>query len=33
LWLEWATRIGVRQWPLKPLTEGEKDWSNVPWMW
>ena len=33
LWLDWAARIGVKQWPLKPLPEGEKDWSNVPHMW
>mmetsp|Transcript_33577 Transcript_33577/g.61788 ORF Transcript_33577/g.61788 Transcript_33577/m.61788 type:complete len:606 (-) Transcript_33577:485-2302(-) len=33
LWFEWATRVGVKSWPLKPLPEGEKDWSNLPWMW
>lgn len=33
LWFDWATRIGVKSWPLNPLPEGEKDWSNLPWLW
>lgn len=33
LWFDWATRVGVKPWPLKPLPEGEKDWSNLPWLW
>ena len=33
LWYDWATRTGVKEWPLKPLPEGERDWSNVPWLW
>jgi len=33
LWYDWATRTGVKEWPLKPLPEDEKDWSNVPWLW
>ncbi|KAL7548702.1 hypothetical protein ACHAWF_011976, partial [Thalassiosira exigua] len=32
-WKEWATRVGVKRWPLNPIPEGEKDWSNVPWLW
>ena len=32
-WAEWALRVGVKPWPLQPLSEGEKDWSNLPWMW
>ena len=32
-WFGWAKRVGVKQWPLKPLPEGEKDWSNLPWLW
>jgi len=33
LWFDWAARIGVKSWPLNPLPEGEKDWSNLPWLW
>ena len=33
MWLEWAKRVGVKRWPLHPLPEGERDWSNVPWLW
>lgn len=33
LWVEWASRVGAKSWPLKPLPEGEKDWSNLPWLW
>ncbi len=33
MWMEWASRINVKHWPLKPLPEGEKDWSNIPWEW
>jgi len=33
LWFEWASRIGVKPWPLKPIADGEKDWSNLPWCW
>jgi arylsulfatase len=33
LWKEWAERVGVKPWPLHPIPEGEKDWSNVPWLW
>lgn len=33
MWLEWARMVGVKPWPLKPLPEGEKDWSNLPWKW
>jgi hypothetical protein len=32
-WMEWALRVGIKPWPLKPLPEGEKDWSNLPWLW
>lgn len=32
-WLEWALSVGVKPWPLKPLPKGEKDWSNLPWLW
>ena len=32
-WSEWASRVGVKPWPLNPLPEGERDWSNVPWLW
>eukprot|EP00978_Attheya_sp_CCMP212_P026884 scaffold89188_cov53-Attheya_sp.AAC.7 len=30
LWKEWATRCGVKEWPLYP---DEEDWSNRPWDW
>ena len=33
LWLQWATRVGVKPWPLKPIPDGETDWSNLPWLW
>lgn len=33
LWKEWAQRCRVKPWPLNPIPEGEKDWSNLPWMW
>jgi len=33
LWFEWASRVGAKSWPLKSLPEGEKDWSNLPWLW
>ena len=33
LWTDWALRVGVKPWPLIPLPEGERDWSNVPWLW
>lgn len=33
MWNEWANRCGVKPWPLKPIPEGERDWSNFPWMW
>lgn len=32
-WSEWASRVGVKSWPLKPLAKGDRDWSNVPWLW
>jgi arylsulfatase A-like enzyme len=32
-WSEWASRVGAKPWPLKPLPDGERDWSNVPWLW
>ncbi len=32
-WSEWASRVGAKPWPLNPLPEGERDWSNVPWLW
>jgi arylsulfatase A-like enzyme len=32
-WLEWASRVGAKSWPLNPLPKGERDWSNVPWLW
>lgn len=32
-WSEWASRVGAKSWPLNPLPEGERDWSNVPWLW
>jgi arylsulfatase len=32
-WMEWALRVGIKPWPLKPLSEGERDWSNLPWLW
>jgi glycosidase len=33
IWKDWAKRCGVKLWPLNPIPEGEKDWSNLPWMW
>ena len=33
MWKEWAKRCGIKQWPLNPTPDGEKDWSNFPWMW
>ncbi|KAL7532180.1 hypothetical protein ACHAXR_004478 [Thalassiosira sp. AJA248-18] len=33
LWLEWASRVGVKSWPLNLIPQGGKDWSNLPWMW
>ena len=33
LWTDWALKVGVKPWPLIPLPEGERDWSNVPWLW
>lgn len=33
IWKDWAKRCGVKMWPLNPIPEGEKDWSNLPWMW
>lgn len=33
LWWDWASRVGVKTWPLQPIPPGEKDWSNLPWMW
>ena len=33
MWKEWANRVGVKPWPLHPIPEGEKDWSNLPWQW
>lgn len=32
-WVQWASRVGVKPWPLHPIPDGEKDWSNLPWMW
>jgi arylsulfatase A-like enzyme len=32
-WLEWAVHVGVKPWPLKPLPKGDRDWSNLPWLW
>jgi len=32
-WSEWASRVGVKSWPLTPLAKDERDWSNVPWLW
>ena len=32
-WSEWASRVGAKPWPLKLLPQGERDWSNVPWLW
>ena len=33
MWKDWAERVGVKQWPLHPIPDGEKDWSNLPWLW
>jgi hypothetical protein len=33
LWKHWATCCGVKPWPLHPIPEGERDWSNLPWHW
>lgn len=33
MWKEWAERVGVKSWPLHAIPEGEKDWSNLPWLW
>jgi len=33
LWQHWAERVGVKAWPLQPIPEDERDWSNVPWDW
>jgi len=33
MWDEWAERCLVKPWPLRPIPVGEKDWSNLPWMW
>lgn len=33
LWKVWAERCGVKPWPLHPIPDGEKDWSNMPWQW
>lgn len=33
LWKEWAERCGVKPWPLHPIPDDEKDWSNLPWLW
>ena len=33
MWKDWADRCGVKPWPLHPIPDGEKDWSNLPWMW
>jgi arylsulfatase len=33
IWKDWAERCDVKPWPLHPIPDGEKDWSNLPWMW
>ncbi|KAL3792321.1 hypothetical protein HJC23_006233 [Cyclotella cryptica] len=33
MWKDWATRCDVLPWPLHPIKDGERDWSNLPWMW
>ena len=33
LWRQWAERVGVKSWPLQPIPDDERDWSNVPWEW
>jgi len=33
MWKQWANRCGVKPWPLHAIPEGEKDWSNLPWLW
>jgi arylsulfatase len=30
---DWAERVGVKPWPLHPIPEDKKDWSNLPWLW
>lgn len=33
MWHDWAKRCRVMPWPLHPIPDGEKDWSNLPWFW
>ena len=33
LWIEWAKRVGVNNWPLHRIPENEKDWAHFPWLW